>query len=118
MTSTVLIASDHCDEILVVLCERFPRERFVLATRPEDIGAAVLASVVPPLTDTIVRGLEKLLGIQPLVVRPLGLAEPLSVADVDVTMVWAAVVATGASRVVNDITLPNAVPSALVVIAQ
>jgi type III pantothenate kinase len=38
--------------------------------KPEDIGAAVLASVVPPLTDTIVRGLEKLLGIQPLVVRP------------------------------------------------
>lgn len=37
---------------------------------PSEIDAAVLASVVPPLTETLRRGLERLLGARPLVVRP------------------------------------------------
>lgn len=37
---------------------------------PAEIASAVLASVVPPMTETLRRGVEVLFGIQPLVVRP------------------------------------------------
>jgi type III pantothenate kinase len=37
---------------------------------PRRLDAAVLSCVVPPLTDTIVRGLRRLCPVEPLVVRP------------------------------------------------
>jgi type III pantothenate kinase len=37
---------------------------------PRSIGSAILASVVPPVTETLRRGVEMLCGLDPLVVRP------------------------------------------------
>ena len=38
--------------------------------RPDEIEGAVLASVVPPLTETLARGIRVLCGADPLIVRP------------------------------------------------
>ena len=48
----------------------------------------------------------------------MGFADPFSVAEVDVTSVAAEVVVVGTVGVVNDITAPNATPSAFEAIAQ
>ena len=48
-----------------------------------------------------------------LVARPFGSTLPFSVAEVGVTLVAAAVTATGAAEVVKIPSLPRAVPAAL-----
>lgn len=54
------------DELTLKLVGLFQRDRL----DPRDIDGSVLASVVPPLTDTLARGLKLTCGHEPLIVRP------------------------------------------------
>lgn len=75
---------------------------------PREVGAAVLSSVVPPLTETIVRGLRKLLGVEPLVVRPgIRTGMPLQYDHPE---------EIGADRIVNAIAAWNVVEGASIVV--
>ena len=54
----------------------------------------------------------------PVVVAAIGFADPLSCAELEVTLFAAPVVTAGGAGVVNDRTLPSAVPDGFDVIAQ
>jgi type III pantothenate kinase len=54
------------DEFTLSLAGLFQRD----GLSPRDVQSACLACVVPPLTDTLRRGVELLCGVDPLVVRP------------------------------------------------
>jgi type III pantothenate kinase len=54
------------DEFTLRLLGLFQRD----AIRPDEIESAILASVVPPVTETLRRGVEVLCGLSPLVVKP------------------------------------------------
>jgi type III pantothenate kinase len=54
------------DEFSLRLLGLFQRD----GLRPDEVEGAVLASVVPPLTDMLARGIRVLCGADPLIVRP------------------------------------------------
>ncbi len=76
--------------------------------RREDVGGAIVASVVPPLTETMVRSLEKLFGIKVIVVGP-GIKTGVSVLMDNPREV-------GADRIVNAIAASTKYPGGSIVV--
>lgn len=89
-----------------------------LAPEPNDVSDALLAGTRVPKLSLHVPGFTVEYRKCPNVGSPFGLAEPFSVAELEVMAVAAEVVAVGAACVVKVSIVPNAVPSALEAMAQ